>query len=72
MRKRSTTVTEVIPGSRLLVSVDEAASLLCLGRTMVYSLVLRGEIPSIKVGRIRRIPMIGLQAYITRAGSVNL
>lgn len=51
---------------KLLLSVDEAARMLSLGRTLVYDLVMRREIASIKVGRMRRIPVAALQEFVGR------
>lgn len=51
---------------KLLLSVDEAARVLSLGRTLVYDLVMRREIASIKVGRMRRIPVAALQEFVGR------
>lgn len=66
MEKRTGTAATVAPALKVLVSVDEAAALLSVGRTTVYELVMRGEIPSLKLGRVRRIPVLGLQAYVDR------
>lgn len=50
--------------SNQLLTVTEAAAVLKLGRTLVYELVLRGELKSIKIGRARRIPVSALDAFI--------
>lgn len=49
---------------KILLTVTEAANRLALGRTMVYALVLRGEIASLKVGRARRIPVAALERFV--------
>ena len=46
------------------LSVDEAATLMSLGRSIVYDLVMRQQIASIKVGRMRRIPVSALRDYV--------
>ena len=51
---------------RLLVTVEAAAQRLGLSRGTVYPLVLSGDIPSIKIGRARRIPVDELEAWIER------
>jgi excisionase family DNA binding protein len=56
----------VAPESKLLVSVEEAALLLSLGRSHVYELVQRGDIITLKLGRSRRVPVSALQAFIAR------
>ena len=49
---------------KLLVSVEEAAELLGVGRSTVYDLMRTGEISSVLVRRCRRIPMDALRAYL--------
>ncbi len=61
MRKRNTWVAGVSPDMKLCLSVDEAAAVMSLGRSLVYDLVMGQEIASIKVGRMRRIPVAALQ-----------
>jgi excisionase family DNA binding protein len=51
---------------KLLLSVEEAAAMMSLGRTLVYALVRRGEIASFKVGKSRRIPVGALHTFILR------
>jgi len=52
--------------TKLLLTVDEAAAVMSLGRTLLYRLVMRDEIISIKVGRTRRVPMWALREYVRR------
>ena len=49
---------------KLLVTVEEAAERLSLGRTHCYSLVMRGEIGSVKIGRSRRVPVAALREFV--------
>ena len=51
---------------KVLVSVEEAAHLLSVGRTMVYHLVTCGEIRSVKIGRMRRVVAASLHEYVQR------
>lgn len=51
---------------RLLLTVNEVAEALSLGRTFVYGLVMRGDIASIKIGNRRRIPVSSLQEFVER------
>ena len=51
---------------KLLLTVPEVAARLGLGRSLIYQLLMRGEIPSIKVGRARRVPSQGLEKFIAR------
>jgi excisionase family DNA binding protein len=54
---------------RLLLSVDEAARRLSIGRSLLYELLAAGEIRSIHVGRLRRVPIAALTDFIDRQAS---
>jgi excisionase family DNA binding protein len=56
----------VLTDAKVLLSVDEAAGALSLGRTRVYELVMKGDIASLKLGRTRRIPVAALRDYVSR------
>lgn len=47
-----------------LLSVDEAAEVLGLGRSLVYSEIAAGRLHTIKVGRRRLVPAGAVAAYI--------
>ncbi len=49
---------------RLLLRPHEAAELLGLGRSTVYELIAGGAIPSIIIGKSRRIPLEALRAWV--------
>ena len=51
--------------SPLLLTVEEAARLLRIGRTTTYELVMRGRLQSVKVGRRRLVVREGLNRYVT-------
>jgi excisionase family DNA binding protein len=51
---------------RVLLSVEEAAAALGMGRTFMYHLLARKEIVSVKVGRTRRVPVKALHDYVDR------
>jgi excisionase family DNA binding protein len=53
-------------GQRLLLTVSEAARQLGIGRSLLYELLADGQVESIHVGRLRRIPADALTAYIDR------
>jgi excisionase family DNA binding protein len=55
---------------KVLLTVDEAATALSLGRTITYSLVMRDEILSVKIGRRRLIPVAALYAYVERLSTL--
>ena len=51
---------------RTLLTVEEAAKRLNIGRTKTYSLVRSGHIGSVQIGRLRRIPAEEVEAYAAR------
>ena len=53
-------------GQRLLLTVSEAAQQLGIGRSLLYELLADGQVESIHVGRLRRIPIDALADYIDR------
>jgi excisionase family DNA binding protein len=55
-----------VRGQRLLLTVSEAARQLGIGRSLLYELLADGQVESIHVGRLRRIPIDSLAAYIDR------
>jgi excisionase family DNA binding protein len=61
----------VVPAAvpKVLLTVEEAAEVMSLGRTFVYRLVMRQEIRSVKLGRVRRIPYAALQEFVERHAS---
>ena len=51
---------------RLLLNVTEVASLLGCGRTYVYGMIQRGELPIMKLGRLTRVPRCAVEDYVRR------
>jgi excisionase family DNA binding protein len=49
---------------RIVLTVAEAAEILGIGRTLMYSLVTSGAVESVTIGRLRRIPSDALSAYV--------
>jgi len=50
----------------MLLTVSEASSRLGIGRSLLYELLADGQVESIHVGRLRRIPADALATYIDR------
>jgi excisionase family DNA binding protein len=48
----------------LLLTVEDAAQRLSIGRTTMYSLISAGAIQSVTIGRLRRIPAECLEEYV--------
>lgn len=51
---------------RLLISVEEAAAILGIGRTAAYELVRKNQLKSVKIGRTRRVVVASLNEYVMR------
>ena len=66
MHARRVTLPSLGQESKVLLSVDEAAVALSLGRSDIYDLIMRKELASIKVGRTRRVPVVALHQYVNR------
>ncbi|WP_380285937.1 helix-turn-helix domain-containing protein [Kitasatospora purpeofusca] len=57
------------------LTVEEAARRLGVGRTTTYALVASGEVPSVTIGRLRRVPAEALKEYVaarTAAAASNV
>jgi excisionase family DNA binding protein len=55
-----------LPPERVLLTVEEAAERLGIGRTTAFALVKSGEIESVLIGRLRRVPTAAIQDYAAR------
>jgi excisionase family DNA binding protein len=58
-------IPAVPQSEKLLLTVEEAAALLSLGRTSVFALIKSGSLRSVQIGRSRRIPPEAVRAYAT-------
>lgn len=56
--------TAAVP-SRELLTVEDAAARLAIGRTSMFALLRNRAVESVKVGRLRRVPADAITAYIT-------
>ena len=55
----------------VLLTVEDAAHALALGRTKVYELVESGALRSVKIGRSRRIPAQALHEFVASIHTVT-
>jgi excisionase family DNA binding protein len=55
----------------LLLTVEETATLLRLGRTQTYELVMLGKIQSVKIGRQRLVVRDSLQDFVSQLLAVQ-
>ena len=53
-------------GPPVTISVEDAALLLGIGRTVTYRLVLGGELRSVKIGRRRLVIRASVEEYVAR------
>jgi len=61
--------TQVTPADLILLTVEEAAVRLRIGRTSMYRLVAIGAVESVTVGRLRRVPVECLAEYVSQLRS---
>ena len=50
--------------TKLLLSPAEAARVLGIGRTTLFHLLGTGAIASVRIGSLRRIPIVAIDAYV--------
>jgi excisionase family DNA binding protein len=50
------------------VSVPEAGRLLGIGRNAAYEAARRGDIPTIRIGRLLRVPVVALERKLEETG----
>jgi excisionase family DNA binding protein len=60
-------LAEVLPGADpTMIDVAEAARRLGLGTTKTKQLIAAGELPSVLIGRRRKVPVEAIEGYIRR------
>lgn len=57
-------IPEEPPLTKLLLTPEEAAQALGIGRTKVYELMVSNALESVKIGASRRIPVQSLSAFV--------
>ena len=67
----ATSSLSVDADSRLLLTVEEAARRLNVGRTTMYALVSSGAVESVTIGRLRRVPSECLDNFVAALRSSN-
>jgi excisionase family DNA binding protein len=53
---------------RLVLEVPEAGRLLGLSRNASYEAAKRGDLPTIRIGKLIRVPKLAFQQMLDRAG----
>jgi len=51
---------------RLMLTVADAARRLSIGRSSCYRLISSGEIQSVHIGKLHRVPVDSLVAFVSR------
>ncbi len=67
----STATLSTYDPTLVLLTVEEAARRLHIGRTLCYRLIGSGELESVPVGRLRRVPADAVHEYVTRLREAN-
>ncbi|MCG5440286.1 helix-turn-helix domain-containing protein [Micromonospora foliorum] len=52
------------PEIRVVLTIEEAAHRLGIGRTTMYALIKTGQIRTVTIGRLRRVPTFCLDEYV--------
>ncbi|WAL65945.1 helix-turn-helix domain-containing protein [Amycolatopsis cynarae] len=66
-RETETTPPPVRPLSeRVMLTAEEAAEQLGIGRTLMFKLLRAGQIESVRIGRLRRVPVSAIRDYAAR------
>jgi excisionase family DNA binding protein len=63
-----TSTLDVVPP--VLLTPEQAARALGLGRTTVYALIREGELRSVRLGRSRRIPYANVIEFVERLNAI--
>ncbi|OXM70749.1 MULTISPECIES: helix-turn-helix domain-containing protein [Amycolatopsis] len=56
--------TRAVEKARVLLTVEDAARALSVGRTTMYALIKAGHIATVRIGHLRRVPAAALTAYV--------
>lgn len=51
---------------QLLFTINEAEDVIRVKRSKLSAMIASGEIASVKIGKLRRIPRQALEAYVSR------
>lgn len=63
---RARKITDPAP---LLISVDQAAGRLSVGRSKIYELAADGKLQLVKIGRATRVVVASIEAFVREAVS---
>jgi len=60
------TDTNPPPMPRVMLTAEQAAEAIGVGRTTMFALIKSGEIESVRIGHLRRVPFDSIEAYANR------
>ena len=66
IREEAPVSESLITDDQLLVTPEEAARRLSVGRTTIYELMSSGELQSVNIGRCRRVPVSSLSSFVSK------
>lgn len=66
MTEQTASVGEQVDPAQLLLTPEQVARVLAVGRTTLYALLGQGVIESVKVGALRRVPRRAVEDYVDR------
>lgn len=60
---------DIRPLERALLTPEQAARVLGIGRSKVYELIIAGTLASVKIGACRRVPIDAVEAFVAELRS---
>lgn len=63
---REDTPPMTTPDNRVVLTIEQAAERLGIGRTTMYALIKTGQIRTVTIGRLRRVPTFCLDEYVQK------
>ena len=54
-----------------ILTIDEVAELLLIGRSRVYNMLRTGELPAFRIGEVWKIPKKGVEEYILKQSGLS-
>ena len=64
--RRAAARPSAMPADKMLYRAEEAAKIMSLSRTAVFGLIRSGDLDTIKIGHLRRIPHTSIVDYVNR------
>jgi excisionase family DNA binding protein len=54
---------EIVKQPQVLLTVEEAAKALAVSRTMIFQLIRTGQLITVRIGRLRRVPTWAIEDF---------